>query len=97
MRARAAVAAWAAVAVVLAGALSWRAVDAHALNAELHRRLSEAEAEFARQEAQRERARAELKALDRDPTYVESKLRELRETEPGERLVEPAPRPRGGR
>lgn len=85
---RASFAAWVAVAALLAAALAWRAADAHRANAALYRRLCETEAELARQEAERERLRAELEALENDPMYVETLLRRVRLVEPGELLIE---------
>jgi cell division protein FtsB len=78
----------AVAAFLLAAALAWRAVEAHRANAELYRRTAEAEAEQRRLEEERERLKAERRALEGDPQYVERKLRELRQAEPGERIIE---------
>lgn len=96
MGSRASAAAWTALAALLGAALAWRAWETHVANAELYRRLCEAEADTVRLEAEGARLRAERDALENDPRYVERQLRERRMTQPGERLVEPDANARPG-
>lgn len=93
MRARAGATVWLGLAVLLGAALAWRAWETHRSNAELYRRLCEAQAEGERVDAEAERLRAQRHALENDPMYVERQLRERRMTQPGEKLIEPATTP----
>ncbi len=76
------------MAALLAAALAWRAFDAHSANAALYRKLCDEEAELVREETRQKKLRAELEAIERDPLYVESLLRQARQVEPGETIVE---------
>ncbi len=66
---------WGALAGALAVALVVKAVDAHGRNADLHRRIQAAQGELERIRRDESRMRAELKALDEDPLYLESVLK----------------------
>ncbi len=62
----------AAAFVVVLSAGAW---DAHHRNARVLRDLQEAEADLARVRAESDRLKAELRALNEDPVYVEGVLR----------------------
>lgn len=79
---------WGALAGALALALVVKAVDAHGRNADLHRRIQAAQDELDRIRREETRMRAELKALDEDPLYLESVLKRPPAGRPREPVVE---------
>ncbi|HEU4339163.1 MAG TPA: hypothetical protein VFS19_03770 [Planctomycetota bacterium] len=79
---------WGALAAVLGVSLVVKAVDAHGRNAALHRRLKSTEAELERIQADQGRMRAELKALNEDPLYLDSMMQRTAAGNPREPVVE---------
>ena len=79
---------WGALAGILAISLVLKAVEAHGRNAGLHRRLKATEAELDRVLADEARMRAELKALNEDPLYLESVIQRAPAGRPGAPVVE---------
>ena len=79
---------WGALAGALAISLVVKAVDAHGRNAGLHRRIQATEVELDRTRRDEGRMRAELKALNEDPLYVESVLKRSAAGMPKEPVVE---------
>jgi hypothetical protein len=65
---------WGTLAAALAVTLVLKALDAHARNAGIHRRIRAAEAELDRIQRDQRRMRAEMKALSEDPLYLQSEL-----------------------
>ena len=66
---------WGGLAAALAISLVVKAVDAHGRNAAVHRRLKATQDELDRIQRDESRMRAELKALNEDPLYLESVLK----------------------
>jgi hypothetical protein len=79
---------WGALAGALAISLAVKAVDAHGRNAGIHRRIKATEAELDRIRRDENRMRAELKALNEDPLYVDSVLKRPASGRPQEPVIE---------
>jgi len=79
---------WGTLAAALAVSLVVKAVDAHGRNAALHRRLTATQLEVERIRGDQSRMRAELRALNDDPLYVESALKRAPAGTPREPVVE---------
>jgi hypothetical protein len=65
---------WGTLSCALALTLVAKAVDAHGRNAVLHRRLVDTERELERIQRDENRMRAELRALQEDPLYLQSMI-----------------------
>jgi cell division protein FtsB len=74
--------------VLLGGALAVQAYRSRTGHGDLERRAAALDGEIARLESENRAMRAELKALETDPWYVESLLRRWKMARPGERVVE---------
>ena len=79
---------WGTLAAALAVALVVKAADAHGRNAGLHRRLKATQVELERVRGDQSRMRAELRALNEDPLYLESVLKRSPAGPPREPVVE---------